>query len=209
MLNFENLDKAIFEGAGAFQIPEILPVEYCDITDFIPFNYVLTHKHDAEKGVHFFIDDYQFARVWNAPNSYVDMLRKFKCILAPDFSTYTDMPVALQIYNHYRKHWIARYYSMWGITVIPTISWSTPESFDWCFDGEPENSVVAVSNVGCMRDEECRELFFKGFEEMKRRLSPSKILCYGSPIDGTVNIPPFYEKIRERRETANDSKTVG
>ena len=198
MLNFENLDKAIFEGAGAFEVPEILPVGFCDVTDFIPFNYAKTHKHAAEKGVHFFIDDYQFERVWNAPDSYVNMLRKFKCILAPDFSTYTDMPAALQIYNHYRKHWVARYFALQGITVIPTISWSTPDSFEWCFDGEPQNSVVAVSNVGCMRDGECRDLFFKGFEEMKRILSPSKILCYGSPIDGTVNIPPFYKKIEGR-----------
>lgn len=199
MLNFENLDKSIFEGAGAFQIPEILPVGFCDVTDFIPFNYAKTHKSAAEKGVHFFIDDYQFARLWNSPDAYFNLLRKFKCILAPDFSTYTDMPMALQIYNHYRKHWLARYFALRGITVIPTISWSTPESFEWCFDGEPQNSVVAISNVGCMRDEECKELFFKGFEEMKRQLSPSKILCYGSPIEGTVNIPPFYDKIKMRR----------
>lgn len=203
MLNFENLDKAIFEGAGEFRMPEIPPVGFCDIEDFIPFNYAKTHKNSAEKGLHFFIDDYQFVRIWNSPGAYISLLRKFKCILAPDFSTYTDMPMALQIYNHYRKHWLGRYLALQGITVIPTISWSTPDSFRWCFDGEPQNSVVAVSNVGCMRDSDCRELFFTGLEEMKRRLSPVKILCYGSPIDGTVNIPPYYDVIKRKRISKN------
>ena len=97
----------------------------------------------------------------------------FRSVLAPDFSTYTDMPRAMQIYNHYRKHWVARYLTDSGITVIPTISRSTPDSYEWCFEGEPRNSVVAISTVGCMR-RDARELFLMGFDEMKRRLCPTK-----------------------------------
>ena len=198
MLNFENLDKAVFEGFGAFQIPRIPPVQNIPTTDFIPFNYAKTCKEPEKFGVHFFIDDYQFIRLWNSPTVYIDLLKKFKCVLAPDFSTYTDMPAALQIYNHYRKHWIARYLVENGITVIPTISWSDKGSFTWCFDGEPRFSVVAVSNVGCMRDPHSRELFLRGFYRMKRQLRPSAVLCYGSEMRDTINIKPFYKKIEER-----------
>ena len=38
--------------------------------DLIGFNYAKTSK-DKNVGVHFFIDDYQFERVWNAPEKYI------------------------------------------------------------------------------------------------------------------------------------------
>lgn len=202
MLNFENLDKAVFSGVGQFDIPSIPPFNLPgDIseTEFIPYNYARTCEAPENVGVHFFVDDYQFARLWNKPDIYIEKLRRFKYVLSPDFSTYTDMPMAMQIYNHYRKHWLACYWAKRGISVIPTISWSTSDSFEWCFDGEPRGSVVAISNVGCMRDSISRELFFIGFEEMKRVLQPSSILCYGAELDGTVNIKPHYKRIEEAR----------
>lgn len=209
MLNFENLDKAVYSGAGAYDIPELPPVTDVPATEavckaeWIPFNFAKSCNAPEGKGVHFFVDDYQFVRVWNSPDKYIPLLKRFAAVLAPDFSTYTDMPRAMQIYNHYRKHWVARYLTDSGITVIPTISWSTPDSYEWCFEGEPRNSVVAISTVGCMK-RDARELFFMGFDEMKRRLCPTKIICYGAEIEasvtfkGCINIPPYYKKIKER-----------
>lgn len=203
MLNFENLDKAVYSGAGAYDIPELPPVTDVHATEWIPFNFAKSCNAPEGKGVHFFVDDYQFVRVWNSPDRYIPLLKRFAAVFAPDFSTYSDMPRAMQIYNHYRKHWVARYLSDSGITVIPTISWSTPDSYEWCFEGEPRNSVVAISTVGCMKGE-ARELFLMGFEEMKRQLCPTKIICYGAEIEasddsqGCVNIPPYYRKIKER-----------
>lgn len=203
MLNFENLDKAAYPGTGDFDIPEIPPFEISEglaETEFIPYNYARTCGTPENKGVHFFVDDYQFARLWNKPDIYLEKLRQFKFVLAPDFSTYSDMPRAMQIYNHYRKHWIARYLTEHNIAVIPTISWSTPDSFEWCFDGEPRGSVVAISNVSCLRNPTARRLFDLGFEKMKEVLQPSAILCYGAELDGTINIKPHYTRIKEARE---------
>lgn len=200
MRGVENLERAFFEGIGDFDIPEIPSVYDVPGAEFIPFNFARTCRDPENFGVHFFIDDYQFLRLWNSPGVYLEMLKKFKCVFSPDFSIYTDMPKALQIYNHYRKHWLARFFAENGITVIPTISWSTPDSFSWCFDGEPKNSVAAISNVGCMRVPESRELFFLGLEEMKRRLEPSVILCYGTEVEGTVHLEPYYKKIEEARK---------
>lgn len=87
--------------------------------------------------MHFFLDDCQFNRCWNNPDRYVEILKRFKCVLSSDFSLFTDFPKALQIYNHYRKHWLGAYWQMHGIEVIPTLCWSDEESFAWCFDGEP------------------------------------------------------------------------
>lgn len=41
--NHENLQKAIYEGAGPFGIPELEPVRY-EETPFIPFNCAKTEK---------------------------------------------------------------------------------------------------------------------------------------------------------------------
>lgn len=105
MLNFENLDKFAFPGVGKYGVPEIAPVTEYPAGEFIPVNYHYTAKDPESKNVHFFVDDYQFVRYWNTPDKYIPKLKTFGAVCAPDFSTYTDMPLAMQIYNHYRKHW--------------------------------------------------------------------------------------------------------
>ena len=64
------------------------------------------------------------------------MFRRFRFVCTPDFSMYTDFPLALQINSHYRKHWLGAYWQSKGITVIPTIFWSDERSFEWCFDAD-------------------------------------------------------------------------
>ena len=157
------------------------------------------------KGYIFFVDDYQFIRLWNDPDRYMPMLQQFRYVLTPDFSLYTDFPKALQIWNHYRKHWIGAYMQMYGIDVIPTIAWSTPESFEWCFDGELTNGIVAVSSVGIMNSRRKKELFMTGYNEMLSRLSPETILFYGMIPDecrgNIVKIKSFGEELTERKKS--------
>lgn len=205
MLNFENLEKFNFVGVGKYDIPQIQP-ENVDIRglDWIPFNFAMSATDCETKGLHFFVDDYQFQRVWNQPDRYVPILQKFGAVCAPDFSMYTDMPLAMQIYNHYRKHWLAAYWQLLGIHVIPTICWSTEESFDWCFDGEPENAIIAISSVGTQNRKESQELFETGCREAIKRLNPSQILWYGKCPEefdwNATKIKPYYKEIRKRCE---------
>ena len=180
MLHFENQDKARFAGVGEYDIPQIICVDDVQVKEWIPFNYVLTCKEPQEKGVHFFLDDYQFERVWNNIDKYTEVLQRFKAVMSPDFSMFTVNPKALQIYQHFRKHFIGAYWQANGLTVIPTINWADEKSFEWCFDGEPTNSIVAISTVGSMNSKANKEGFYKGYEEMKKQLQPKKILCYGT-----------------------------
>ena len=180
MLHFENQDKARFAGVGEYDIPQIIGVDDVKVKEWIPFNYVLTCKEPQEKGVHFFLDDYQFERVWNNIDKYTEVLQRFKAVMSPDFSMFTVNPKALQIYQHFRKHFIGAYWQANGLTVIPTINWADEKSFEWCFDGEPTNSIVAISTVGSMNSKANKEGFYKGYEEMKKHIQPKKILCYGT-----------------------------
>lgn len=187
---------------GPYEIPQI-EVTHFESCEFIGFNYAAKAKKREEKGIHFFLDDYQFERLWKTPDRYLSMLYDFKYVMSPDFSTYTDFPKIIQIYNHYRKHWIGAYLQENGIDVIPTISWSTPDSYEWCFDGEPEGGTVAVSSVGTQKNKKTKELFILGYKEMVRRLQPETIIFYGNVpeecTENIVRIKAFQEKFKEAK----------
>jgi len=208
----ENLDKAVFPGVGKYDIPRILPMEVEQPVEMIGFNFAAKYKHPERVGIHFFLKDYQFSRLWTSPDMYTGMLRRFRFVCTPDFSMYTDFPLALQINSHYRKHWLGAYWQSKGITVIPTICWSDERSFEWCFDGEPEKSTVAISSVGTQLNERSKRLFLLGYQQMMSRLQPKTVLFHGripaeitAKMEGTngenspiiVPIAAYQERLRK------------
>lgn len=208
MRNMDNFQIAQFDGAGPYGIP-ILQPETRLARNFIGFHFAMGLKDGKELGIHFFEEDYLFQRIWNSPDAYLDHLAKFECLLTPDFSLYTDFPMAMQIWNHYRKHWLGAYWQECGLKVIPTIAWSNERSFEWCFDGEPEGGIVAVSSVGTQNREDSRRLFLRGYREMKERLHPSAVLFYGNvpkecEADNVVPIRPYQDVMRIRATRERD-----
>lgn len=200
----ENWYKFSFNGVGRYGVPALQP-EHIDAERFISFNYAKGCRDPDETGVHFFLHDYQFRRLWDMPDRYKDMLQRFACVCTPDYSLYMDMPKAMQIYNHYKKQWMGAYWQAWGLTVIPTVSWSDEESFSWCFDGIPQGAAVAVSSVGCMKDDDRRRNFQRGYLAMLEKIQPEQILFYGTipkEIDGPIiHIESFQERFRKRKES--------
>ena len=188
-LNYQNVQLGDFETEGMLDIPVIKPLKDFDEADvsFLGFNYAMSEKSPSDKTLHFYLDDYQFERVWNTPSRYLDIVSRFKYVLSPDFSLFTDFPIALNMYNHYRKHWVAAYWQSHGIKVIPTICWSNRETFAWCFDGEPKGSVVSVSSIGANYSKASREAFIEGYEAMEGTIYPSKVLFYGKPFEELKN----------------------
>lgn len=187
--NIENLGKGQFKGEGYYDIPIIEPVyELPEIKEWIGFNYVLSDDNPEGKAVHFFIDDYQFERIWNNPEKYVEKLKQYVCVASPDFSPYGDMPNILQIYNHYRKHWVAAYLQQNGVTVIPTIRCSTdPRSMDWYLDGEPKEGIVIISSMWTSK-EETKKAFMDEYSVMYKKLNPKKVFLYGNELELPGNI---------------------
>ena len=191
----ENLDKAAFEGVGKYEVPQLLPVVIEEPIDMIGFNFAGKHRHPEQVGVHFFLKDYQFTRLWTSPDIYTAMLRRFRFACTPDFSMFTDFPMALQINSHYRKHWLGAYWQSKGMIVIPTICWSDERSFEWCFDGEPQKGTVAVSSVGTQLNQQAKSLFLLGFEQMISRLQPQMVLFHGRiPAEITAKMGAMFEE---------------
>ena len=179
----ENIKRWNFLSKNKWNIPTIKGIdEFDEKVQFIGFNYAKTceKQQKTDFGVHFFLDDYQFNRLWNRPDKYIPLLSKFKYVLSPDFSMYTDYPKAMQMWKHYQKHWLGAYMELFGIKVIPTVGWSDKESFKWCFDGDPKNSIVAVSSIGTQKDKESKQLFLEGYNKMLEVLKPIKILFWGN-----------------------------
>ena len=184
---------------GFYQMPTIEGVDHIP-TDLIGFNYALT-SDNHESGIHFYVDDYQFERVWNQPQTYIGKLSEFDCILTPDFSLYLDMPMAMKIWNTYRSRLIGQMAQRLGIIVIPTVSWCERETFDFCFDGLPKHSTLSISTIGVKNSEEGMELWKAGVDEMIRRLQPKRLLIYGGKIEhdyGDIETIYYENKVTER-----------
>lgn len=154
--------------------------------NIIGFNYAKTSK-DKKCGIHFFLDDYQFERIWNDPKKYIEVLSKYECILSPDFSLYIDMPMPMKIWNTYRSRQIGAFYQGCGIKVIPTISWAEPETYCFCFEGIPQNSIVAVSTIGVKENSKALNIWNDGMQKMIEVIEPSCILVYGGELDFDFN----------------------
>ena len=150
-------------------------------SDLIGFNYCKSAKAFG-CGVHFFVDDYQFERVWAAPEKYLELLKKFDCVLTPDFSCYLDMPLPMQQWNEYRRRALGKYWQDNGITVIPTLSWGYEASYSFAFGGLPKHSTVAVSTVGVKSSELAEQIWRDGMGAAIDALEPSTVILYGGSI---------------------------
>ena len=79
---------------GNIEIPKI------KVSQDIPEKAILFSKAvrstDFSSWVCFYEDDASFERIWNNPNKYLPILKKFKGVISPDFSLYRDMPLVMQ-----------------------------------------------------------------------------------------------------------------
>lgn len=177
--NLHDYDSGNVE--GFYQMP-IITRTYAKPRELIGFNYVKTNKKQAGQGVHFFIDDYQFERIWNDPDKYMDMLVPYECVLTPDFSLYTEMPMAMKIWNVYRSRLIGQILQQNGANVVPTLSWCERDTFAFCFDGIEPGGTVAVSTIGVKRSDDAYHMWAEGMDEAIRKLKPEHVIVYGGDI---------------------------
>ena len=149
----------------------------------IGFNYAKSwNEPKTGVGIHFFLDDYQFERIWNKPEEYTRLLASFDMACAPDWSLYLDMPRPMQQWNVYRSRAIGDWWQRQGLAVVPTLSWSDENSYEYCFNGLPTGSTVAVSTIGVKGDPERERLWHAGMDEAIARVRPNRVLLYGGTL---------------------------
>ena len=178
-----------FETTGKWGIPLIRKQDISlDNIRLIACSDTRTNDNDVNKlnGVHFFVDDYRFKGIYDHPERSLNKYSQYAFLLTPDFSTYSEMDLWRQLESVAMNRWCGAYWQSKGLIVIPTISWSTPRSYDFCFDGVEHNAIVAIGMIGCKKN---HLGFMRGYNAMLEKISPATILCLGTPfpeMDGNI-----------------------
>lgn len=204
-----NLD-CIYPGSNPYDIPEMAPVNRETVPGWlVPYRQRIRTQADINEGaVHFFLDDYRFRTTFMRPGKALQYLDDFQMVLTPDFSVYSDMPRAMQLWNVYRNRWCGCHWQQDGFTVIPSVGWGDSSTYDFAFLGLPERSVVAVTTTGNRKTGALKGRFLLGFRAMVAALEPTVVLCYGTPFDemhemATVQAyPDYWDGIRSARKRA-------
>ncbi len=149
-------------------------------------------SNDYDAWVHFFEDDVAFERLWNKPNTYLPILKKFKGVITPDFSVYRDMPLVMQHWNIYRSRAIGHWLQENGIPVIPNIRFGDERTFDVACAGISKLGVIAVGTHGCIKLLNERNYLKNGLEYVIEALEPTTIVVYGA---APIEIFSQYEKM--------------
>jgi hypothetical protein len=138
--------------------------------------------------ISFFIDDFKFNSCWLKSKRTLEIILKdgYDSVLSPDFTLSFDFPEVINRWNHYRKMWVTAYWQSQGLTVIPVANWLDESSYEWCFEGMPMNSTIAVSTSEISMNHEF-DCFRNGLEETVKQLSPSCIICYGTKWMTNIN----------------------
>ena len=180
-----------FQGVGKFKMPEIPRAAFAEdeLRNLLLIGFDRAKAGDSRflnRIVHFFLYDYKFERVWKNPDADLEKLKQYKGVLSPDFSMYREMAWNQQLYNTFRNRWCGAYYAGKGIRVVPTVSWGDEETFEFCFDGIPKGSIVAVSTYMVLEHDnrsDQKEFFLKGYQELLKRIEPEKVICYCQPFE--------------------------
>lgn len=151
------------------------------------------HKKDffIDAFVIFCCDDYKFDNrngIWFNHKLALRILKHFRGIISPDFSTCHDFPDPIKRYNTYRMRAFGYWYGIIvGGEVYNNVRWGTPETYEYCFDGLPTNDILVIGTVASgLKKLVNRPIFDAGIKELYVRLHPHTIIVYGS-----ANYPIF------------------
>lgn len=167
---------------GTQVVPDSMP---------LPINYMLSQTNISDKWFHCFIDDDGFERIWNNFWKYIPYIENSKGFISTDFSIYRDIPEDVQIRNCYRNRVMA--YAMQKINpnVIPTAGFGGESTWEWCFDGLPMHSSIAITTNGTLSDPEARRLFVGGVDALVKTKEPSSLIVCGNYPDWLNHKYPY------------------
>lgn len=146
--------------------------------DMLPYGKARTCKNKRQY-IHFYQHDKTFSSVLTATRRHIDVLKQFDGVITPDCSMLIGQSPCLQQTNTYMNRAVGFYLQKQGIPVIPNIRWSDESSFEYCFLGVHQGTIVSISTHGCCRSKIQRDMFRIGVEAMLDALRPSAVLVHG------------------------------
>lgn len=77
--------------------------------------------------------DWKFDKVYNKPDDELEKLKQYYALLTPDFSLFTDMPLALQIESVFKNRWCGAY-------------WQSRVYFKQLINRHPDGAILNYGN---------------------------------------------------------------
>ncbi len=162
--------------------------------DEIPSMYItlseLSQQGNPKACVTHFEADYNLERLWANADKYIPIYAKYQCVSEPDFSLKIGMSLGAQIANCFRNRALGFYFQKCGLPLLPSMSWSSTSSYEFCFDGYEKGGAVIVSTTGVMSREQDIFYFCLGFKEMLKRVAPDAVILLGEINDRIRDIIP-------------------
>lgn len=179
-----------------FPTPIIRRIEPFELPSIaLPFSKAL-NRSNKDVMVVFYESDVNFARVLHNPNRYVEPLKRFKCVVGPDFSQKIGMNTFICYSNSWWNKVLTAFFQAKGVNMIPNVTWSIPSSYSYAFSGIPKHSVIAINCSGIKSNHAAAYLWRKGYEQALKILQPSLIVRYGDKMPGeNEDISVYFENI--------------
>ena len=77
---------------------------------------------------------------------------------------------------------MAYYLQNSGFDVVPVATWCTSDDFEWCFDGLPEESSIAISSNGCMSNPYSKKILLQGVDVLQKQKNPTNLIVCGREV---------------------------
>jgi len=189
-------DLEFVDSTAPFPMPKVQKVAPFDLPpEATPFSKALGGAN-KDTVVVFYEPDTKFARILHNPKRYVEPLKRFTCVVGPDFSQKIGMTPFVNFHNHWWNMALTAYFQSKGILMIPNVTWSDPSSYIYAFASMPKHSVIAINCTGIKGSHAAMYLWRKGYEEALKILEPELIIRYGDKMPGErEDISVYYENI--------------
>lgn len=194
-LSYQNINvSAGLNLVGENELPEVLP--YAGEIPEMLTPYTMKDIGYTYGALHFFIDDYRFTGMflWGNLTHFTKQVSRYKMVIAPDFSLYLDQSRTLNLFQLYQNRVVTAYWQQQGLNVIPSVSWGNANSFKYCFDGLPQNSVLALGGLGNAHHQSMIKLWEYGVQQTIDRLQPKALIIYGAPKQLDLPVETHYFK---------------
>lgn len=176
-----------------FDMPIINPnLVVPDTTLTTPFDRVSSKNSNTNSLVIFYESDDRFYARLTHPWDFIERLKAFDGVIGPDLSQFIDMDYATRLYHDYWNKVFTAYFQMHGINMYPNVTWSLPDSYEYCLAGHPKNSIIAINSMGVFKFHFSIGLWLKGYRYMIEKLNPMLILRYGPKIQGEYEERSIY-----------------
>lgn len=164
--------------AGKTPLPVLEPLKDIYPKRLVPFNVAYATK-DYNCTVHFYIYDTLFLRVLRNPKKYLPFFQKCHSVIGPDLSQYANMTYEERYMCAYINRAFTLFLQQNGVIVIPNVTWSLPDSYEYSFSGIPKCSVIAINCTGILKYAASKYLWNKGYNTACQSLNPTLIVRYG------------------------------